>query len=212
MVCAAPDAQANAFAAQCAAVAGTLRLVNGRPYPVGPSDTYANALNAAIGDLQQATSSAQTNLDKARTLPDQAAAERALASDYETAAAQLATLELSPADRGANRQLVTALRRAGAAYRRAAHAATGRDAGKYRAASAAIPTAKAAVNSALAGVRAAGYQAASGTGQPPSSAPGGQGGSPPSSPAPRTTTRPSAPQSDVGDSRSDDPSDDSEDP
>jgi serine/threonine protein kinase len=206
VVCAAPDAQASAFAAQCAAVAGTLRLVNGRPYPVGPSDTYANALNAAIGDLQQATSSAQTNLDKARTLPDQAAAERALASDYETAAAQLATLELSPADRGANRQLVTALRRAGAAYRRAAHAATGSDAGKYRAASAAIPTAKAAVNSALAGVRAAGYQAAS----PPSPAP---------APAPATTrpsapaaTRPSAPQSDVGDSRSDDPSDDSEDP
>jgi hypothetical protein len=212
VVCAAPDAQARAFAAQCAAVAGTLRLVNGRPYPVGPSDTYANALNAAIGDLQQATSSAQTNLDKAGTLPDQAAAERALASDYETAAAQLATLELSPADRGANRQLVTALRRAGAAYRRAAHAATGRDAGKYRTASAAIPTAKAAVNSALAGVRAAGYQAASGSGPSPSPTQGGKGSSQPSPAASPTTTRPSTPESDVGDSRSDDPSDDSEDP
>jgi hypothetical protein len=209
VVCAAPDAQASAFAAQCAAVAGTLRLVNGRPYPVGPSDTYANALNAAIGDLQQATGSAQANLDKARTLPEQAAAERALASDYETAAAQLATLELSPADRGANRQLVAALRRAGTAYQRAARAATGRDAAKYRAASAAIPTAKAAVNSALAGVRAAGYKAAASP-----AAPNTTGASAPSTtrpPAPSTTHRP-APQSDVGDSQSDDPSDDSEDP
>jgi protein kinase-like protein len=212
VVCAAPPAQASAFAAQCEAVAGTLKLVSGRPYPVGPSDTYANALNAAIGDLQKATSTAQTNLDAARTLPGQAAAERALATDYQTAAAQLAALELSPADRDANRQLVKALRHAGTAYQSAARAATGSDAGRYRAASAAIPTARAAVNSALAGVRAAGYQAAAGTGQPPSSTQGDQGASRPS-PAPRpSTTRPSAPQSDVGDSKSDDPSDDSADP
>jgi len=212
VICAAPDAQASAFAAQCAAVAGTLRLVHGRPYPVGPSDTYANALNAAIGDLQQATGAQQTNLDAAQTLPAQAAAERTLATAYQTAAAQLASLRLSPADRGANRQLVTALRRAGTAYQRAARAATGRDAGRYQAASAAIATAKAGVNSALAAVRAAGYQAASAIGRPPASTHGGQGGSKPSSAARPTKTRPSAPQSDVGDSRSDDPSDDSEDP
>jgi serine/threonine protein kinase len=208
VVCAAPDAQASAFAPQCAAVAGTLELRSGRPYPVGPSETYASALNAAIGELQQATSSAQTNLDKARTLPDQAAAERALAGGYQTAAAQLASLELSPADRGANRQLVRALRRAGTAYGRAARAATGGSAGRYRAASAAIPTAKAAVNAALAGVRAAGYRAAS------PAAPSTTGQSAPSTkrpPAP-SSSRPSDPESDVGDSRSDDPSDDSEDP
>ena len=208
VVCATSPAQASAFAAQCEAVAGTLRLVSGRPYPVGPSATYANALNAAIGDLQRAIGTQQTSLDAAQTLPGQAAAEGALASDYQTAAAQLATLQLSPADRGANRQLVTALQRAGGAYQRAARAATGGDAGRYRTASAAIPTAKARVNAALAGVRAAGYQAASPAAQPPTPATGGQRASRPSP----TTTRRSAPPSDVGDSRSDDPSDDSADP
>src|SRR4051794_2727303 len=208
VVCATSPAQASAFAAQCEAVAGTLRLVSGRPYPVGPSATYANALNAAIGDLQRAIGTQQTSLDAAQTLPGQAAAEGALASDYQTAAAQLATLQLSPADRGANHQLVTALQRAGSAYQRAARAATGGDAARYRTASAAIPTAKARVNAALAGVRAAGYQAASPAAQPPTPAKGGQGASRPSP----TTTHRSAPPSDVGDSRSDDPSDDSEDP
>ena len=208
LVCAASPAQASAFAAQCEAVAGTLRLTSGRPYPVGPSATYANALNAAIGDLQRAVVTQQASLDAAQTLPGQAAAERALASDYQTAAAQLATLRLSPADRGANHQLVTALQRAGTAYQGAARAATGGNADRYRTASAAIPTAKARVNAALAGVRAAGYQAAAPAAQPPASTTGGKKASRPS---PTTTRRP-APQSDVGDSRSDDPSDDSEDP
>jgi hypothetical protein len=212
LVCAAPPAQTSRFAAQCEAVAGTLKLVSGRPYPVGPSDTYASALNAAIGDLQKATGSAQTSLDAARTIAGQAAAEQALASEYQTAAAQLATLELSPADRGANQQLVTALRRAGTAYQRAARAAPGSDPGRYRTASAAIPAAKARVNAALAGVRAAGYQAASGSGSSPSPTQGGKGSSRPSPASSPTTTRPSEPESDVGDSRSDDPSDDSEDP
>jgi hypothetical protein len=208
LVCAASPARASAFGAQCDAVAGTLRLSSGRPYPVGPSATYASALNAAIGDLQRATATQQASLDAAQTLPGQAAAERALAGDYQTAAAQLATLRLSPADRGANHQLVTALQRAATAYQRAARAATAGDAGRYRTASAAIPTVKARVNAALAGVRAAGYQAASPAAQPPASTTGGKTATRPS---PTATRRP-APQSDVGDSRSDDPSDDSADP
>ena len=212
LVCATAPAKASAFAAQCEAIAGTLRLASGRPYPVGPSTAYASALNAAIGDLQTATGAQQTSLDAAQTLPAQAAAERALASGYQTAAAQLTTLQLSPADQGANHQLVTALRRAGAAYQRAARAATAGDAGRYRTASAAIPTAKAQVNAALAGVRAAGYQAASGSGPSSSPTQGGKDSSRPSSATSRTPTRPSTPKSDVGDSRSDDPSDDSEDP
>jgi serine/threonine protein kinase len=212
LVCAAPPAQARGFAAQCEAIAGTLKLVSGRPYPIGPSNTYASALNAAIGDLQKATGSAQTSLDAARTVAGQASAERALASNYQTAAAQLAALDLSPADRGVNHQLVTALRRAGTAYQRAARAATGTDPGRYRTASAAIPAAKARVNAALAGVRAAGYQAASGSAPSPSPNQAGKGSSRPSPAASPTTTRQSTPESDVGDSRSDDPSDDSEDP
>ena len=203
VACAAAPAQADAFAQQCEAVAGTLGLRNARPYPVGPSQTYAQALNATTGNLQQATRSEEANLQAARTVTGQAAAAQALAGDYQTAAAQLAGLDLSPADRDTNSRLVTALRRLGKAYRRMARAATAGDAAKYRAASAAIPGAKARVNAALAGVRAGGYQPSTGsqptTGNRPS----------PSAKSPQSSTTPADDQeSDVGDSRSDDPSDD----
>ena len=219
VACAAARAHAGAFAGQCEAVAGTLELVSGRPYPVGPNATYANALNATTAGLQRATSAQEATLRGARTLAAQAGAARALAGHYETAAAQLAVLDLSPADRDANRQLVTALRRLSRAYRTGAHAATAGDAARYRAASAAIPEAKARVRSALAGVRAAGYEPAAEKGPAPSS--GSEQGSAPDRSATTTPRRPAKTgpadpeddeEDDVGDSRSDDPSDDSEDP
>jgi serine/threonine protein kinase len=203
VACAAVPAQADAFAQQCEAVAGTLGLRNARPYPVGPSQTYAHALNATTGNLQQATRSEEANLQAARTVTGQAAAAQALAGDYQTATAQLAGLDLSPADRDTNSRLVTALRRLGKAYRRMARAATAGDAAKYRAASAAIPDAKARVNAALAGVRAGGYQPATGSQPSPGNRPS------PSAKSPQSSTTPADDQeSDVGDSRSDDPSDD----
>jgi serine/threonine protein kinase len=200
VACAVPPGQGRAFAGQCEAIAGTVRLRRGRPYPIGASDTYASALNETMGALQGATRSNEASLQAAQTLTTQAAAAVALASSYEDAAAQLAALDLSPADRGANGRLVRALRGAAAAYRRAAQAATAGDASAYRDASAAIPTAKAQVNAALAGLNAAGYKPAREAAPPSSSAPG---------PA---STKPAPPASDVGDSRSDDPSDDSADP
>jgi hypothetical protein len=206
VACAAP-ARAAAFTDECAAVAGSLELLRGRPYPVGASDAYASVLDTSIRDLVQATTSDETDLQAARTLAGQAAAERALADAYETAAEQLAALELSPADRNVNRRLVASLRRAGKAYRRASRTATAGAPGPYRAASAAIPAAKAGVASALGGVSAAGYQVARRTtDERPDAGPA------PSPAAPPAATRPADPESDVGDSRSDDPSDDSAEP
>jgi serine/threonine protein kinase len=211
LACAAPPAQARAFAPQCDAIAGTLRLRRGTPYPVGPSNAYATSLNGTIGQLQQATGPEEQNLQGAETLAGQAAAARALANAYNGAAAQLAALQVSPADRAANARLVTALRSAGTAYRRASRAAVAGDPDAYRAASAAIPGARAEVNSALAGIRAAGYE----PGAQGESAP--QGGSAPRGesepPDANSPSHASPPESDsgVGDSRSDDPSDDQED-
>src|SRR4051812_12822780 len=194
VACAVPAGQAQTFAAQCEAIAGTLQLRRGSPYPIGPNSSYAGTLNTTMESLQQTTRSEEANIQSAQTLAGQAAAARALASAYEGAAAQLAGVDLSPADREANANLVTALRGAAAAYGKAARLATARDRGAYLAASGAIPGKKQQVNTALAGVRAAGYKPASrnrGT----------------------STSRKSAPpQSDVGDSRSDDPSDDSANP
>jgi serine/threonine protein kinase len=211
VVCAAASGQADAFAAQCGAIAGTLELVSGRPYPVGPSATYASVLNTAFGTLQQATTSQEATLAAAQTVAGQASAARALAGDYQAAAAQLAVLDLSPADRDVNRRLVRALQRLGKAYQTAARAATAGDATRYRAASAAIPGAKARVNSALAGLRAAGYQPATQGKPAPSSADKGTGTSAPSSDDQPAAKPPAAPESDVGDSKSDDPSDDEDD-
>jgi hypothetical protein len=209
VACAAPAAKAGAFAAQCDAVAATLELLDGRPYPVGPSPAYANALNAAVASLQQTTTAQEAKLQAARTLATQAAAARTLAGAYEIAAARLAVLDLSPADRDANRQLVTALRRLVKAYRKAAGAATAGDAARYRAASAAVPDAKARVSSALAGLQAAGYQPAGASRPaPPATTPRpSANGQPAPTAKPAPSTRPT-PQSDVGDSKSDDPSDD----
>jgi predicted Ser/Thr protein kinase len=210
VTCAVPAGRAAALAGQCDAIAGTLRLRKATAYPVGASDAYATALNGTIGELQQTTGSQETALQNAQTLADQAAAANALASAYDAAAGQLATLRLSPADRQANRALVAALRGAGAAYRKAARAATGGDAAAYRAASSAIPPATAQVNSALAGVRAAGYGSQAQSGSSGAGPAGGNAGG-------KATTgsgnsRQAPPASDVGDSRSDDPSDDSADP
>ncbi|HEY6596522.1 MAG TPA: serine/threonine-protein kinase [Asanoa sp.] len=226
VACAVPSGRAAALAAQCDAIAGTLRLRKATAYPVGASDAYATALNGAIGELQQTTGFQETALQNAQTLADQAAAANALASAYDAAAGQLAALSLSPADRQANHVLVAALRGAGAAYRKAARAATGGDAAAYRTASAAVPPATAQVNSALAGVRAAGYGSqdqggSSGAGPTGGKASGNAGGSAGGSGAGSAggndttgsgNSRQAPPGSDVGDSRSDDPSDDSEDP
>jgi hypothetical protein len=190
----------DAVAAQCDAIAGTLRLKTATPYPIGASDAYASTLNGTIGELDATAQPQETNLQSAETLADQGAAASALASAYENAATQLASVDLSPADRQANAKLVTALRGAAAAYRRAARLATKGDAGAYRAASAAIPARIAEVNAALAGLRTAGYKPA--TAAP---AQGGDGKASDGQPSP-------SPRSDVGDSRSDDPSDDSADP
>jgi serine/threonine protein kinase len=211
LACASRPAQARAFAPGCDAIAGTLRLRRGTPYPIGPSHAYATSLNGTIGQLQQATGPEEQNLQAAETLSGQAAAARALASAYNDAAAQLAALSVSPADRAANARLVTALRGAGTAYGRAARAATGGDPDAYRAASAAVPGARAEVNSALAGVRAAGYEPATPQDEsaaPRESAPRGEN-APPAASEPDHASPPES-DSGVGDSRSDDPSDDEE--
>jgi hypothetical protein len=203
VACAAPPSRAAGLGPQCDAIAGTLRLRRGTPYPVGPSDAYASSLNATIGNLQQATQSGQQNLQSSTTLAGQAAAAESLASAYDGAAAQLSALNLSPADGATNSQLLEALRGVGRAYRAAARAATGSDADAYRSASAAIPAATAKVNAALAALAAAGYKSA---------APAAPSGSAPSAKSTPKSSGESQGESDVGDSRSDDPSDDSAEP
>jgi hypothetical protein len=157
VACSAPTAQAARFAAECARVAGSLRLLRARPYAVGPNPLYAATLSAALGVLGQATTSDEASLQDAQSLTGQAAAAGALADDYMVAAEQLQAVSVSPADRGINEQLTTALAGAADAYRAASRAAMSGHGRTYLEASAAIPRAKANVNAALAQITAAGY-------------------------------------------------------
>jgi predicted Ser/Thr protein kinase len=211
VACALPPGQAAALAGQCDAIASTLRLRRGTAYPIGPSSAYADALNGALGDLQGSIDADQTTLEQSQSLAGQATAAGGLASAYEAAADQLGALTLSPADQAINEPLVSALRGAARAYRGAARTATSGDADAYRAASAAIPGEKAQLNETLSDVRAAGYQPAgtgqSGSGQTGSGQTGTGQAAPPSGSSPEPA-EPAKPRSDVGDSRSDDPSDD----
>jgi hypothetical protein len=205
VVCALPPSVAGALAGQCDAIAGSLRLKRATPYPIGASSSYASALNSTIGDLQQTSKAQEGGLQSAQTLAGQAAAAEALARSYADAAAALGALRLSPADRAANARLVAALRGAASAYRRAARAGRAGDPDAYRTASAAVPAATAEVNSALAAIRAGGYTPASqGAGGESDGGGGGGGGD--------GASAESDEGNDVGDSRSDDPSDDSADP
>ncbi len=202
VVCAAPPRLAGSLTAQCDAIAGTLRLKSATPYPVGASSGYASALNSTMGNLDQVAKAQETGLESAQTLAGQAAAAQALARSYREAARALGALRLSPADGAANARLVGALRNAALAYSSAARAAKSNNADRYRAASAAIPAATAEVNAALAGIRATGYKPAGQSGSQGGNGSGGGDGA----------STHQAPSSDVGDSRSDDPSDDQDEP
>jgi hypothetical protein len=209
VACAVPPGQAAGLQRQCDAIASTLRLRRGTAYPIGPSEAYAGTLNGALGDLQQSADANETSLERSQTLAGHAAAANALASAYRGAARQLAGLNLSPADTAVNQRLISALRDAARAYTRAARSASAGNADSYRAASAAIPGVKARLNAALSDVRAAGYQPA-GTGQTGSGQTGTGQAAAPTASRPEPAQR-AKPESDVGDSRSDDPSDDESD-
>jgi serine/threonine protein kinase len=166
VACSAPTAQARRFADDCARVAGSLRLLRARPYPVGPNPLYAATLSAALGVLRQATTSDEASLQDAQSLAGQAAAAGALGDDYTVAAEQLQAVSVSPADREINKDLTTALAGTADAYRAASRAAMSGHGRTYLEASAAIPRAKANVNGALAQLTAAGYEVQTATASP----------------------------------------------
>jgi serine/threonine protein kinase len=141
----------------CEAVANTLELSKGEPFPVGPSSKYANAVNAAAGKLTKAVNRDQRTLARARTPSAQAKAARDLRAAYQQASKALSRLELSPADRGANARLVAALGGVAAAYGKAASAADDNDKAAYRKATNTLKQAQQELAGAVEGVRAAGY-------------------------------------------------------
>jgi hypothetical protein len=194
---------------ECESIASTLRTRGGRLYALGPSPEYADALDRILDRLERRARVRGAGAGTPTGL-------QAMADEYRGAARSLARLELSPADHTANRRLVTALEETSRAYRDAAAAVGRGDAGETI--QPRIDEGQTAIDGALAGLGAAGYRiganditapaatGAAGAGES-SGDPSGAGGTGESSGDPAAAA-PAGGDSGVGDSRSDDPSDD----
>jgi hypothetical protein len=141
----------------CDGVANTLEL-NGRTFPVGPSENYAKKVSAALGALNAKVAKASDALAKAKTPAAQAKATANLRDGYRKAAVDLRGGQLSPADRGANARLVAALNGLAKAYGQGAAAAKNNNKAGFKRAGAAVTTAQRELAGAVEGLRAAGYE------------------------------------------------------
>jgi serine/threonine protein kinase len=157
-----------------------------------PSSAGASGQSAAVGGVQQI----QDQGPQGTSLAAQAKSARALAKQYDSAAAKVAKLQSAKVSGSPGTRLVTALRRTAKAYRRADTAASAGDVAGYAAALSQVDAAKQSVNKALADM----------------------GGTVPETPASPQPVQPGSPQPTPpaqpvgpcgGDSSSDDPSDDS---
>jgi hypothetical protein len=141
----------------CDASADTMQLVSAKAFPVGPSAQYGKAVGGALGALDKAVKSGQARLRSAKTPKAQAAAANGLSSAYTKAAKTLGGLQVSPADKLANAQLVNGLKATSKAYAGAAKAANKHNKRAYSKAGKAVVAGQQTVSKALAGLKSAGY-------------------------------------------------------
>jgi hypothetical protein len=141
----------------CSAIASSLRITDGKAFPVGPSTTYSADLERTLGRLEKQEKSAASALDKAGKRTSQVAATGKLASAYSGAASSLRKLDHSPADTLLNAQLVAALTTAGGAYKKAAGDGSRKDRAGYQREGSKALAARKDMTDALAGLSTAGY-------------------------------------------------------
>jgi hypothetical protein len=142
---------------ECARIAATLRLSSASAFALTPSQQYASALSRALGSLQSALGDAGSRLHGASSASAQAAAASQIASAFDNTGAALARLPVSPAADGANANLASALKAAGAGYGALASAARSEDGAAYTQASRGLGGTQARIASALEELRKAGY-------------------------------------------------------
>jgi len=142
----------------CATIASTLRITEGKAFPVGPSDEYLGDVESALKRLESREKSAARELNRAGRRQTQVSATNKLASAYKNAARTLGRLEVSPADAFVNAQLVKALNTAGNAYGRAAREGRSKDRNGYKREGSKALGARDDMRDALQGLEAAGYE------------------------------------------------------
>ncbi len=122
-----------------------------------PSTSYAAALNAVIGRLNNRRAREGVALRSARNAQEQSRAAAALATAHADAASALERLSAGDAARGANANLASALGTTADAYRTLARSAANGDAGGYQQGEASLARAAVALNSAFAALQRLGY-------------------------------------------------------
>ena len=144
--------------ADCDRIAATLVPLGAEPVALGPSEDYAEALNAALGDLATARDEGRAELGDADRPAAQADAATEIRDAYRDAARALSGAEPTAVDRPANAAITAALRRAGAAYGALADAARAGKGQDYDRAVNTITERERGVEQSLAALEALGYE------------------------------------------------------
>jgi hypothetical protein len=123
VACLAPPADA-AFKAECDAIANTLQISSGTPFPVGPDPAFAKTLGATFAKLDDQVAKGRRALGRdGAEFREQGAAARDIQAAYAGAARRLRGAEVSPADQFIRADLVKRLQAAAGAWKNAATAA-----------------------------------------------------------------------------------------
>jgi hypothetical protein len=152
-----PQKAPASFVSTCQRILGSLRLASGRLLPLGPSPSYASALNTVIGRLNAIDASVSAQLHNAPDAAGQAKAADELGQAHAAAASEVVSLDAAAAD-FANAALAKALTLTASAYRALGLAAARKDPHGYGSARASLTQATSALDSALAQLRTQGYQ------------------------------------------------------
>ena len=159
IACTAGGAGAAAVLAECESIAASLELRDAEALPLGPSEEYADALNAAIGRLNSARGAGRTALRRANTPGRQAQAAAGLERAYRTAARALRGAPgRRPFAAEANAGIVRALGLTADAYARLASAARRSNGGAYGSARRAVRAGESGVQRAIEDLKALGYR------------------------------------------------------
>jgi hypothetical protein len=142
----------------CEAIANTLKLSDGKAFPVGPSKEFGDAVSKALGDVNKASQTARAKLKSAKTNKSQAPVARKAAVAYDQAGKSIEQLEVSPADASLKTLMLGPLRAGQKAWKRLSSAASKHDSAAYKKAQADIAAAQQQLQGAVRGLAAAGYQ------------------------------------------------------
>ncbi|HWH92294.1 MAG TPA: hypothetical protein VNT03_00405, partial [Baekduia sp.] len=148
----------EAVQASCDRVAASLRAKGVEPVALGPHPAYAEAVDRALSRLAHARAAAPGRIREAKSRRAQGAVARDVSRAYARAGASLRRAPITPAERDTNAALLTALGRAGAAWRSLGNAAAHGDARGYTTARATIARREAALRQAMSALRALGYE------------------------------------------------------